>query len=664
MSDTKEKLLLIGEYAASGMYEDEDASLFERKARGIRRYYENCHLQKYNGEWLYPSGEYKPDCIVFVHHWTGLDIQYDVLKSKSQELADILKHDFAAYSSSVPVEHTVTGNMYTHSIPNYSRIEREGLDSYEKRIMKMKNDPLREGLLDVLKGIREYHNRCLDYLRESGARPELIEAFTQVPFRSARNLYEALVCRNFIMYFDNCDNLGSMVYELAPYYKGENVTDVLSNLFDNIDLSDGYSLSIFDECPELALQCLEAVKGKRRPMIELFVDENTPQEIWKAAFESVRTGNGQPAFYNEKMLDRLKERFPEIRDEDRHRFCGGGCAEAMFSGLSNVGSIDAGINLMLVFEGTMHEKLELSESFEQFTEYVLNDIKDTLFRIGKEVYNSQKLRAEKEPLPLRTLLVDDCIDKETEFNAGGPRYCWSVINYGGPINLIDSMMFIKEHVYDKKDISAAEVIRRCDGNDKEFLAACRKTELHYGSDIPEVNDFSKKLTRKIFTFMEELNTYYGSGFLASIIEFDSQIVSGKAVGATPDGREAFSPLCDSMGAIFGKDDRGPTALLNSAASIYQDKLAGTPVLNFNLDAELNDDILKALILGYFASGGYQMQITCASRETLMEAYEHPDMHRNLVVRVGGYSEYFRLLSDEHKKMIINRSIQDLSGQKV
>jgi formate C-acetyltransferase len=151
---------------------------------------------------------------------------------------------------------------------------------------------------------------------------------------------------------------------------------------------------------------------------------------------------------------------------------------------------------------------------------------------------------------------------------------------------------------------------------------------------------------------------FGEGFLPASIQFMSQVEAGKKVGATPDGREAGAPLCDSLAAIFGKDTKGPTALLNSVTSLNLYRALGVPVLNFNINPDFRNEVLKALILGYMKQGGIQMQITCISREMLEEAYINPEEHKNLVVRVGGYSEYFYRLSDELKRMVIERTIQN------
>ena len=153
--------------------------------------------------------------------------------------------------------------------------------------------------------------------------------------------------------------------------------------------------------------------------------------------------------------------------------------------------------------------------------------------------------------------------------------------------------------------------------------------------------------------------HIGSGFIPASIQFMSQAYAGKNIGATPDGRAAGAPLCDSLGAIFGKDTKGPTALLKSVTSLSLEMAVGTPVLNFNIDESWRNDVLKALILSYMKLGGIQLQISCVSEKTLKAAYKDPDSYRNLVVRVGGYSEYFYRLSDELKKMIIDRTVQKL-----
>lgn len=647
----KDELLKINEISASGLYEEPDRSLFYRKAVGLRRYYETCALPKYGGELLYPSGE-----VSAPFYMDDLMMNMGNIEKNNPEAAKQIRNDFYKYSPTVPAEHTVAGSMWTHSMPNYERIAREGFLSYIPRIRKIADKDLRDGLLNLIDGISTYISRCLAYLEEVNADEKLINALKKVPLKPADSLYEAVVCRNFIMYLDDCDNLGCVASELYPYYKGEDITELLENLFDNLDANNGYSMALHTDYNELTLQCLEAVKGKRRPMIELFVDENTPEEIWKKAFESIRGSNGQPAFYNPSvLLGGLKSKF-NIPKADIKKFCGGGCTEAMIAGYSNVGSLDAGINLLLLLEKTIDKELCNSENFEAFYAKYIKAVAETVDTVTAEIGNSQRLRAEYNPLPLRTLLIDDCIDKGLDYNNGGARYNWSIINFAGLINVIDSMLVIRDTVFNgvyKPD----DFITLLKSNDKDFLNAVRHHSVSFGNDNSDANSFSNRLSSDIFSMLDNKKPYIGDAFIPTSIQFMSQTAAGKAIGATPDGRDAGSPLCDSLAAIFAKDTKGPTALLNSVTSLDLKRALGVPVLNFNINPDFKDEALKALILGYMKTGGIQMQITCISAEMLEKAYEAPEAYKNLVVRVGGYSEYFYRLDDDLKRMVIGRTVQ-------
>jgi hypothetical protein len=241
-------------------------------------------------------------------------------------------------------------------------------------------------------------------LKSVSADKMLIASLQRVPLYPAITAYDAIVAWNFIMYLDNCDNLGCLGKGILPYYKGENLIPYLENLYDNLDKNNGYSMSLDSECPELTVQCLKAAHGKRRPMIELFVDESTPETVWEEALSTVKSGGGQPAFYNAGvLLGGLKKRFPSIRNEDLSRFCGGGCTESMLAGFSNVGSLDAGINLLLILDNVIKSSLSSATDFEDFYETYLTEIRSVVETVKKEINNSRKERAKYNPLPMRTL---------------------------------------------------------------------------------------------------------------------------------------------------------------------------------------------------------------------------------------------------------------------
>lgn len=651
-----EKFKELGEHAASGAFEEPERSLFYRKALGIRRYYENCELYRYEGKPLYPSGTRQESMAIYPVYLNGLQLDENRAERLGSTLVEAYKADFCRYASKLPAEHTVAGDMYCHSVPNYGRIIREGLDSYIERIRLMEDRDMSEGLLHVCEGIRCYVNRCADYLKSENADEKLIRALEKVPFQKADTIYEAIVAWNFILYLDNCDNLGCLAKELYPFYHGEDVTPLLENLFDNLDANGGYSTALHTDYNELTLQCLKAAKGKRRPMIELFVDENTPREIWDAAFELMRTHGGQPAFYNPRVfLTSLQKRLA-IRDADITGFCGVGCAESSIAGYSCIGSLDAGINLLLILEQVANEHLTESRSFEEFYARYIRAVKAVAENVMDKISLSQEERAALNPVPMRTLLVDDCIDNGRDFYNGGARYNWSIINFAGTINVIDSLLVLRDTVFAGK-ITAETLLEKLKNNDEAFLSECRKHGEAFGRDQESVNALARRLSSDVFSMLDDKKPHIGTAFVPASIQFMSQVYAGERIGATPDGRKAGAPLCDSLGAIFGKDTDGPTALLKSVTALDLAKAVGTPILNFNIDESWSDDVLKSLILSYMKMGGAQMQITCVSEEELRDAYAHPDLHRNLVVRVGGYSEYFCRLSDELKRMILDRTIQ-------
>ncbi len=654
-----ERFKALGEHAAAGAYEEPERSLFYRKALGLRRFYENCPLSEYHGEYLYPSGLRPYASHIAPHYLHGLACEDWKFSEENKDLAKQFDEDFRKYKSSVLHPHTVAGNMWTHSHPHYERIIKEGFHSYQTRIEKIKDTELKEGLLHLLAGIRVYTNRCVEYLKSVQADEKIINALEKVPFSPAETVYEALVCWNFILYLDGCDNLGCVASGIAPYYRGENIVPYLENLYDNLDINGGWSMALHTGNTQLTLQCLQASKGRRRPMIELFVDENTPEEIWKKAFEVIKTNNGQPSFLNPKiLLNGLQERFPEISDEDIKNFCGGGCTESMIAGYSNVGSLDAGINLLYIFENCIYQNLEKAQSFEKFYETFVQEVLEVEKTVTDQITQSQKDRARYLPLPMRTLLIDDCIDKGVEYNAGGARYKWSLISFAGLINVLDGLFVIRDLVFKQGVLPARDLIEKLKNNDEEFLARARKHPVCFGIDNEEVNALSYDFTTRIYERLKAFTPYLGGGFVPCSIQFGAQASHGQYIGATPDGRAKGEPLCDSLSAIFAKDIHGPTALLKSVTSLDLKQALGVPVLNFNVKQNFDEDTLKALILGYMQLGGIQMQITCADAETLKKAYENPENYRNLVVRVGGYSDYFYNLSDGLKRMVLQRTIQE------
>lgn len=646
----------IGEYFAAGYVENMDKSPFIRFSSAIKRHFENVELPSYNGELLYPFGEISKQMAVRYDFSRTCEIFWKSLSEKDEEIVSFVREYIPgahSIANLIPPEHSVGGAMYTHSHVNFNRIASEGLNSYISRINEMEDEDLRVGLLDLIEGIKSFHSRCLDIISTHKS-SMLYSALKRVPFEPAENIYEALVCRNFIYYIDGCDNIGNIDSDLFEYYKGENITAELRYFFENVDKNNGWSGSLGPNYNPITLQCLEASKGMRRPSLELRITKDMPQEIWDAAMDCISKGGGSPSLYNEDAYQKsLKGFFPYIPDEDLMKFSGGGCTETMLAGLCNVGSLDAGINIAYIFEKYMNDTLPYAKSFDEFYDGFIEVCNKEITNVLNSVSQAQKIRSEILPQPVRTLLTDDCIEKEKDFNDGGARYNWSVINIAGLINVIDSFLTINKVIFEDKAM---------DGNELISFIKSGKNLLNYpgiprhGMDNEDANKFASRISSDICAIFDKKTPYLGGKFLPSSIQFITYVDAGKKVGATPDGRGDGEPLCDSIGAIHNNDINGPTALMNSCSSLCQNLLLGTPVLNLSLTEDQVKKGLKGLIMGYFENGGLQIQVTCVNKDDLKDALINPQKHPNLVVRVGGYSEYFNRLTEDMKKSVIDRTL--------
>ncbi|MEA4824507.1 MAG: pyruvate formate lyase family protein [Clostridiaceae bacterium] len=653
MNETAAFFMKIDEPYAAGFFEAPDRGLFYRYARAHRRYLEALPCTDAAGG-LYPSGRQPSFCAVRPSYSYTVSINERTLEEKSPDAARLVAEGIPTLPLP-PAPHNVAGAGYTHSIPNYERVAKEGLCAYETRVRQIADEDMRDGLGELLCGIRDFHTRSLAYLRNTGAPSALIAALQQVPFHPARTLYEALVCRNFVFYLDGCDNPGRVDAELAPYDQGEDIGETLRVFFRNVDDNEAWTMALGPDYSRLTLLCLQALRGLRRPNTELRVTDDIPDEIWDAALSNILDGGGNPALYHEAMYQRmLRERFPDIPAEDRLRFCGGGCTETMFAGLSNVGSLDAGVNLALLFANYLRESLPGSADFDEFYRGYLRLVEKTVAETCDAVSRFRGARESLRPQPMRSLLIDDCIDRGKDYNAGGARYAWSIVNLAGLINTVDSLLAVRAAVFERHDFTAKTFLNLLDEGGEAFYRKLRMYP-HFGVNAPEADRFAHAFSHAVFGMFEGKTPYLGRAFLPSSIQFLSYEGAGQNVAATPDGRRAGEPLCDSVAAVHGKDTRGPTSMLLSCAALDQENAPGTVVLHLRIAKTYLPTSLRALTLGYFAAGGMQLQVTCQSREDLLDALEHPERHKSLIVRVGGYSEYFVRLSPALQSCILAKT---------
>ena len=173
--------------------------------------------------------------------------------------------------------------------------------------------------------------------------------------------------------------------------------------------------------------------------------------LLEEALAAIATGCGQPALYHYELYrSSMAACFPEIPEEDRERMAFGGCTELMREGISAVGSVDHGINIALIFSDWLRKGLAESVDFEAFKAGFVQEMRERIAHDLDILNEHRRTRALYCAQPVRTLFVDDCIDRQQELYQDGPRWIWSLINIAGVVNMIDSMNVVRELVYEKQ----------------------------------------------------------------------------------------------------------------------------------------------------------------------------------------------------------------------
>jgi formate C-acetyltransferase len=334
----------------------------------------------------------------------------------------------------------------------------------------------------------------------------------------------------------------------------------------------------------------------------------------------------------------------------------------MIHGRSNVGSLDAGLNMPLVLAESLDRHLAAAPSFEALLAAVKADLADTIDEVCRQVSLDQEAKARWRPQPMRSLLIDDCIDCGIEYRAGGARYNWSVVNVAGMANVADSLAAVREVVFEKGEATGAELLAALHADFQDCEPLRRRLERcpRFGNDEPAVDAIATDVAEHVFRECLGRRPWRGGRFLPSTIMFVTYTGAGARVGATPDGRRAGQPLADSIGPVQGRDRNGPTAMLASVAKLPLHLAPGTPILNARFAKQLFDtaegrERLRDLVRTYFGLGGLQVQINVVDQAVLRDALKHPERHADLIIRVGGYCAHFVDLARDLQESILQRT---------
>lgn len=434
-----------------------------------------------------------------------------------------------------------------------------------------------------------------------------------------------------------------------------------------------------DATNDLSYLILEAARQCRTPhhTITVRVHEKTPEKLMLKALEVVKLGMGLPAFVGDNSyIGYLTDQGVPLKDARDYALSG--CLDVNLPGKSRTSAIGMFIvpKVLEIFMNNgvnPHDNSRLgleTGAFEDFTSF-----EDLMEAFKKQLYHFMSLAAEEHNILLQahTLLFPDAVHSalmEDAIRVGRdvtdrvmPFENGSVLNLVGMVNVADSMAAIKKLVFDEHKISLGELKTAMDNNwEGEQNARIRKMCLNapkYGNGDSYADDILADLFDFWAQSAHSFPTSWGGTTKPTGISITAHAPGGAMTGATPDGRLAGETLADgTCSPAQGRDTNGPTAVLRSAMALNQRPFQAT-LLNMKFDpsalgTEADLRKLSVLIRTYFNQGGKHVQFNVVDRQTLLDSQKHPEKHRNLIVRVAGYSSYFVNLGKPVQDEIIKR----------
>jgi formate C-acetyltransferase len=435
-----------------------------------------------------------------------------------------------------------------------------------------------------------------------------------------------------------------------------------------------------DAVNDMTYILLDVIREMRilQPSSMVQISRKNPDRYIHKALDIIKTGFGQPSCFNtEAIIQELLQQGKSL--EDARNGGASGCVETGAFG-TEAYWLTGYFNLPKVLELTLNNGFDkrtgrqvglktgyavdyrtfddLSGAFKNQVNYLTNiKIK------GNNII--EKTFATWLPVPFLSLLVEDCILKGKDYNNGGARYNTSYIQGVGLGSITDILTSIRYNIYDNKHFTWQEMFRALDADFKGFEevqhALIYETP-KYGNDDDYADQNAVMVFEAYYDAVNGIPDSRGGVHRINMLPTTSHVYFGSVIGATPDGRNANKPLSEGISPSQGVDRQGPTSVIRSASKIDHLRTGGT-LLNQKFSPQFFEDedsynCLTSLIRSYFALDGHHIQFNVVNAETLREAQKHPELYRDLIVRVAGYSDYFNDLGEDLQNEIILRTEHD------
>ncbi len=432
-----------------------------------------------------------------------------------------------------------------------------------------------------------------------------------------------------------------------------------------------------DAVNEMSYILLDVIKDMRilQPSSMVQISRKNPDRFIHKALDIIKTGFGQPSCFNtDAIIQELLRQGKNIVDARN----GGasGCVETGAFG-TEAYWLTGYFNLVKILDLTLNNGydkrtgMQIGPQTGYSADFKLFDDLVEAFRVQVRYFADIKIRGNNViekifskflPVPFLSLLVEDCIMNGIDYNAGGARYNTTYIQGVGLGSITDILTSVRYNIYDEKRFTWSELNKAIEA---DFIGyeQLRYDLIYntpkYGND----DDYADQQAVTVFEiYYDAVNgrpSSRGGVHRINMLPTTSHVYFGSVTGATADGRQAFKPLSEGISPSQGVDSQGPTSVIKSASKIDHLRTGGT-LLNQKFSPQVFEDedsydCLTALIRSYFSLDGHHIQFNVVNADTLRDAQKHPELYRDLIVRVAGYSDYFNDLGEDLQNEIILRT---------
>jgi len=457
------------------------------------------------------------------------------------------------------------------------------------------------------------------------------------------------------------------------------VTDEQSATYNDFMLINlgGVDVHGDDAVNELSYMMLEVIEEMRLPFTGscIQLSKVNPDRFLTRTLEVVRHGFGQPSIFN---TDAIVQEFLRAGKSIEDARAGGPSGCVTISAFGKESCVLTGyMNWPKLLELALHNGVDPRtgkqlgpktgdpRAFASFDDLFAAYRTQLGYFVDLKIQGNaiiERLFAESMPAPLLSVLVDDCIDKGEDYNSSGPRYPTTYIQGVGLGTTADAMAAIKAQVFDRNTLSMDQLLAMLRNDFRSAEAEQRllaSQSPRYGNDDDAADAIARRLFDVYYDAIDGRPNSKGGTYRVNLLPTTVHVFFGKMVGATPNGRRSGEPLSDGISPTQGADVCGPTAVLRSAAKIDHVRTGGTllnqrflpSVLKGERDLEKVADLVRA----YFRMNGHHVQFNVVDSDTLRDAQAHPERHRDLIVRVAGYSDYFHNLNKGLQDEVIART---------